>query len=228
MPKLILFDIDGTLIASGGAGVRAMSLALAELYGVEDGLKDVAVAGRMDTGIIREALTKHGIPSEPFPELVETFRNVYFRHLAHTLPEATGGRVLPGIRGMLAALQQRSDVRLSLATGNFRRGAELKLTYHGLWHFFDGGAFAEDCEQRTELITAAKRRLLDGSRGEESPVYVIGDTILDIEAARAGDAIAVAVATGLSDGVETLQAAGPDFVFPDFADWRAVLQTLGL
>ena len=225
MRKLLLFDIDGTLITSGGAGVRAMTLALADLYGVEDGLTDVAVAGRIDTGIIRGALAKHGIPSEPFDEIIARFHDAYCEHLARTLTEAEG-RVLPGVRELLTALQSRPDVRLSLATGNFRRGAELKLAYYDLWRFFDGGAFAEDCEERSGLVAAAKRNLLDG-HSDDSAVYVIGDTVHDIEAAQANNAIAVAVATGFSDA-DTLRAARPDFLFDDFSDWGAVIDTLGL
>lgn len=225
MLKLLLFDVDGTLILSGGAGIRAMNLAFAELFSVESGLADVEVAGRIDTAILRAALTKHDIVCETFPDMVEEFREVYCRHLARTLVEAKDGRVLPGVRELLSALRPKPDVRLSLATGNFRRGAELKLSYYGLWQFFDDGVFGEACEDRAELIAAAKRDLLAGDEG--GAVYVIGDTVHDIEAARANDAIAVAVASGFTSE-ETLRAAAPDFLFPDFSDWQGVLAALRL
>lgn len=227
MLKLLLFDVDGTLILTGGAGIRAMNIAFAELFGVEGGLADVEVAGRIDTAILRAALAKHGIAYDSFPEIVERFRDAYCRHLAHTLPEAETGRVLPGVVDLLTALRLRPNVRLSLATGNFRRGAELKLSYYGLWRFFDDGAFGEDSEERAMLIAAAKRHLLDEGAGEKSAVYVIGDTVHDIEAARANGAIAVAVASGFT-GEEALRAAKPDFLFPDFSDWRGALAALGL
>jgi len=226
MLKLLLFDVDGTLILTGGAGIRAMNLAFAELFGVESGLADVEVAGRIDTAILRAALTKHGITYESFSEIVERFRDAYCRHLAQTLVEAKDGRVLPGVRELLVALHSKPGVRLSLATGNFRRGAEIKLSYYGLWHFFDDGAFGEDTEARADLIGVAKRELVDEGQ-ESSGVYVFGDTVHDVEAAHANDAIAVAVATGFTSE-ETLRVAQPDFLFPDFSDWRGVLAALGL
>jgi phosphoglycolate phosphatase-like HAD superfamily hydrolase len=224
MLKLLLFDVDGTLVLTGGAGIRAMNLAFADLFGVESGLADVEVAGRIDTAILRAALTKHDIACEAFPDMVAEFREVYCRHLARTLVEAKDGRVLPGVRELLSALRSKPDVRLSLATGNFRRGAELKLSYYGLWQYFDGGVFGEACEDRAELIAVARRDLLPYG---DSAVYVIGDTVHDVEAARANDAIAVAVASGFTTE-ETLRAAAPDFLFPDFSDWRAVLTVLRL
>jgi phosphoglycolate phosphatase len=223
--KLLLFDVDGTLILTGGAGVRAMGLAFAELFDREDGLAGVEWAGRIDTAILRAALAKHNIDVEDFPEIVERFRDAYCRHLARTLIEAKDGRVLTGVRDLLAELGRKPDVHLSLATGNFRRGAELKLSYYGLWQFFDDGVFGEDCEDRADLIGLAKRRLL--AEGQESAFYVIGDTVHDVEAARANGAIAVAVASGFTSE-DTLRAANPSFLFPDFSDWRAVLTALGL
>ena len=225
--KLFLFDVDGTLILTGGAGIRALGLAFADLYGVEKGTEGVDVAGRIDAAIFRAALAKNGLPEVDFDAQLARFRDAYCRHLEHTLPEATGGRVLPGVRELLTALHGREDVRLSLTTGNFRRGAELKLSYYGLWQFFDDGAFAEDTEDRSELVAIAKRRLLDEQKGGQSVVYVVGDTAHDVAAARANGAVAVAVASGFS-GVEQLRATSPDFLFPDFSDWRGVLAALGI
>jgi phosphoglycolate phosphatase-like HAD superfamily hydrolase len=225
--KLFLFDVDGTLILTGGAGIRALALAFGELYGVEKGTEGVDVAGRIDTAIFRASLAKHGLPDDDFGAQVARFRDAYCGHLEHTLPEATGGRVLPGVRELLTALHGRDDVRLALATGNFRRGAELKLSYYGLWQFFDDGAFAEDSENRADLVAIARRRHLDEGQAGESVVYVVGDTAHDVEAARANGAVAVAVASGFS-GVEQLRASAPDFLFPDFTDWRGVLAALGI
>jgi phosphoglycolate phosphatase len=224
MLKLLLFDIDGTLVLTGGAGIRAMNLAFAELFGVESGLADVEVAGRIDMAILRAALAKHNIVCEAFPETVERFRDVYCRHLARTLVEAKDGRVLPGVRELLSAVRSKPDVLLSLATGNFRRGAELKLSYYGLWQYFDDGVFGDTHEDRAELIAVAKRNLLPDGRGA---VYVVGDTVHDIEAARANGAIAVAVASGFTSE-EALRAATPDFLFHDLSDWHGVLAKLGL
>ena len=203
-----------------------MYRAFAELFGLENGLDGVEFAGRSDAAIFRSALDKNGLPSDDFPDLVRRFRAVYNRHLAETLREATGGRVLPGVRELLTALQSRPDVRLGLATGNFREGAELKLNHFGLWHFFGGGAFGEDGEERAELVAAAISRMSDGVP-DRGAIYVIGDTVYDIEGAKANGAVAVAVNTG-GTTAERLRAAGPDILFPDLSDLRAVLVALGL
>jgi phosphoglycolate phosphatase len=225
MLKLLLFDVDGTLVLTGGAGIRAMNLAFDEMFRVEGGLADVEVAGRIDAAILRAALTNHDIACEAFPDKVEEFREVYCRHLARTLVEAKDGRVLPGVRDLLTSLHSKPDVRVSLATGNFRRGADLKLSYYGLWQYFDGGVFGEDCEDRAELVAIAKRELLPA--GEDAAAYVFGDTVHDIEAARANGATAVAVAAGFMSE-DVLRAASPDFLFRDFSDWRGVVDALGL
>ncbi len=228
MAKMFLFDVDGTLVRTDGAGVRAMRLAFAEMFGPETGLDGVEYAGRSDAAIFRSALEKNGLPSDDFPDLVGRFRAVYNRHLGVALREASGGRVLPGVRELLGALQPRAEVRLGLATGNFREGAELKLRHFGLWRFFEGGAFGEDGEERAKLVATAISRMSDSDGGSQGgAVYVIGDTVYDIEGARANGAIAVAVNTG-GTSVERLRAAGPDLLFPDLSDWRAVLAALGL
>jgi phosphoglycolate phosphatase len=224
MRKLLLFDVDGTLVLTGGAGIRAMNLAFTDVYGVESGLADVEVAGRIDVAILRTALAKHHLSSEAFAEQVERFRDAYCRRLARTLVEAESGRVLPGVRELLEALAKTPDVRLALATGNFRRGAEMKLSYYGIWRYFDGGVFGEACEERADLVAIAKRDFLSQDGGL---IFVFGDTVYDVEAARANDAVSVAVASGFTD-LETLQAASPDFLFPDLSDWQSVLRTLAI
>ncbi len=214
---------------SGGAGVRGMALAFEELFGIENGLEGVDLAGRMDAAIFRSALRKHGLPSDDFRDQLGRFRDAYCRHLAVTLPEATGGRVLPGVQELLTALQQKPDVRLGLATGNFRRTGEIKLSHFGLWHFFSGGGFGDDTEDRNEMVATAIRRVVeDGDCGpDDNTVYVLGDTIYDVQAARANGAVSVAVNTGFTTA-DQLRAAGPDLFFPDFSDWRAVLAALRL
>jgi len=215
MDKVLLFDIDGTLVLTGGAGVQAMFRAFSEIFGIADGLNGVEMAGRSDTAILRNALDKNAISTADFPDQVRRFRAVYRRHLADTLREVTGGHVLPG-------------VRLGLATGNFREGAELKLSHYGLWHFFSGGAFGEDSEERAPLVAAVIKRMGGDRDGQNSATfYVIGDTVYDVEAAKANGAVAVAVTTGRTPA-DRLRAAGADLLFPDLSDWRAVLAALGL
>lgn len=224
--KLLLFDVDGTLIRTGGAGRRAMDIAFSELFAVEGGLDGVEMAGRIDVAILRAALLKHGLPTRGFDEQVRRFRDAYCRHLRVTLREATG-TVLPGVRELLTALRGRPDVRLGLATGNFRSGAETKLAHYGLWHFFTGGAFGDEREERDRLVARAIENMRDGSRPDANVVYVIGDTVYDIRAAKANAAVAVAVATG-GTTAEELTAESPGFFFNDLSDWRGALAVLGL
>ncbi len=223
MTRIFLFDVDNTLLNSGGAGGRAMNLAFRDLFGIGDGFEGVEFSGRTDSSILRDGLRRHRLPDGDFPALLARFKASYVRHLARTLPEMHGS-LLPGVPALLRSLSNTEGVRLGLATGNFRRGAMMKLEYYGIRPFFRSGAFGDDCERRDELVALAIRRL--GSRpGGRNPVYVIGDTPIDVDAAKANGAVAVAVATGKSSA-EELARAGADAVLPDFRDVASVLGVL--
>ena len=202
-----------------------MNLAFRDLYGIENGLQEVEFAGRTDRAILRDALALHRLPKADFRALVGRFEEVYVRQLRRTLVEATGGRVLPGVHELLRALRSAPGTRLGLATGNFRRGAFMKLEHYQLRRFFADGGFGEDSEDRGEVVAAAIRRLNSAEPAPPGSVYVVGDTPIDIEAARANGARAVGVATGRSS-VEELSGAGADLVFADFADLTSVLGAL--
>lgn len=223
MAKIFLFDVDNTLLNSGGAGAKAMNLAFRELFGIEGGFQGIEFTGRSDSAIVHDALRLHGLPDGDFPAVLARFKAVYLRHLRRTLPQVSG-RVLPGVPALLRALTERQGVRVGLATGNLRRGAMMKLAYYGLRPFFRGGGFGEDSEVRSEVVALAIRRL-GGRPGGRNPVYVVGDTPLDVEAAKANRALAVAVATG-SSSAQDLTRAGADIVFPDFGDLASVLGVL--
>ncbi len=224
--KLILFDIDGTLLASGGAGERALRHAVHERFGVEDDLKSVEIAGRTDSGIARQVLQKYGVAVTP--ENIAAFLDHYLQHLARLIPITTG-RLLPGIVSLLDTLRARSDVALGLLTGNLLRGAEIKLTHYGVWHYFEFGAYADDHHDRNELGHFARQRALE-KRGTEIPserIYILGDTPHDITCARAIGAVAVAIATG-GYSRERLAACEPDILFDDLGDVPSVLKAMGL
>lgn len=225
--KTLIFDIDGTLILSGGAGMRALDRAFAELFGINEGFACIPMAGRIDPAILRSALDKHELPVDGFDALVPRFCDAYCRHLVGTLRESTTGHVLPGVSEILSALHSRDDIRLGLATGNWRRGAELKLRHYGLWDYFCDGGFGEDCEDRADLVSCAMQRLMRDGDAPESG-YVIGDTVFDVAAAKANGAIAIAVNTGVGTTYQELAAAKPHFLFADFSDWQSVIERLGL
>ena len=221
---LLLFDIDGTLITSGGAGERALRAGFLERFGIEDDLQNVEIAGRTDPGIARAMLRAHGLRDTP--ENITAFIDAYLAHLVAELPHA-GGRLLPGIPALLAALKPRPEVVLALLTGNVERGAEIKLTHFGVWHFFEFGAYADDHHDRNELGPFARRRAIEKHGGEFPPerIVILGDTPHDIACARAIGAKVIAIATGKFTRAE-LEAHRPDDVFDDLADLPAVLRAL--
>ena len=201
-----------------------MNLAFARLFGIDDGFAGIGFAGRTDTAIFRDAVGVHGLDGE-FPSLLARFQETYYSTLPRTLAEVQA-HVLPGVREVLAGIQAAPGAFLGLATGNFRESARLKLEPFGLCDFFLAGGYADDSEDRAELVAIAIERLAEASGGPgPREVYVIGDTPLDIAAAKANGARSVAVATGFFT-VDELTAAGAGLVFPDFSSWQAVLDAL--
>jgi len=224
LAKFFLFDVDKTLVDSGGAGGRAMNLAFAQLFGIDQGFAGIDFAGRTDTGIFREAVGVHRLDGH-FPALLARFQEAYCSILPSTLAEGQG-YVLPGVREVLAGLQAAPGAFLGLATGNFREATRLKLEHFGLYDFFRVGGYADDSEDRVELVAIAIERLAEASGGHgPREVYIVGDTPLDIAAAQANGARSVAVATGFFSA-DQLTAAGAGLVFPDFSSWQAVLDAL--
>ncbi len=222
--RLLLFDIDGTLITSGGAGEWALRDAMASRFGVEEDLKEIVLAGATDAKIAIALLEKHNL--EPSPANIAALLDEYIGHLESRIPRHNG-RVLPGMIELLEALAKRPEAVLGLLTGNVARGAEIKLAHYGVWHHFEFGAFADDHHDRNELGKFARTRALERHGVEFSPekIFVIGDTPRDIECGRAIGAKTVAIATG-HYSFDELAAHSPDFLFPDFSDTARVLECL--
>src|SRR5437763_16853502 len=208
--RLLLFDIDGTLIHSGGAGVEALKRALKERFKIEDDLKDIEIAGMTDSGIVISILKKHKIPTSA--ENVAAFLDSYVHFLSLELPRRKG-KLLPGVLELLKRLKTRKHLVLGLLTGNVSRGARLKLEHYGVWHFFEFGAFADDHHDRNELGRFACARAREKHRREfaASEIDVIGDTPRDIACGKALGARTVAVATGRWSRDE-LAKYQPDFL----------------
>ena len=225
MSHLFLFDIDLTLIRSSGAGSEAMNRTLAAMIGIDDAFAGVEFSGRTDRAIVREALRNHGrLPDEDdFEPFIREFESRYVPVLGGVLADR-GGTVLPGVRETLDAVSALPDVRVGVATGNFRRAAEVKLRHFDLDGYFTDGGYADDAEDRTELVRVAIERM-GGAAGGTYRVFVIGDTGHDIRAALENDAVAVAVATG-SHSAAALAAAGATHVFSDLTDPELMLRLL--
>jgi phosphoglycolate phosphatase-like HAD superfamily hydrolase len=226
--KLLLFDIDGTLISTGGAGGRAMARAFADVFGFSNGLGSISMAGRTDAWIVAQMAAEHGLEYDA--QRFRAFHDSYVRHLADEvlLPGPQKG-VLPGVRPLLDALLLRSEPYLALLTGNFKRGAQIKLEYFDLWHYFGAGAFGDDSHDRNGLLWSAMSNVeaAGGPHARPSEVVVIGDTPLDIAVAVAGGARSLGVATGNYDRDKLLES-GADAVLTDLSDVGGVMRALGL
>jgi len=223
--RLLLFDIDGTLIDSGGAGIQSLKDVLRQQFGVTDDLRGVEIAGKTDTGIVHQILRKQNIPVDD--ETTAAFLDLYVEFLAHELP-LRKGKLLPGVKELLPRLQARPQNVLALLTGNLRRGAELKLAHYGIWDFFEFGAFADDHHDRNELGPFAQRRArekhaIDFAAAE---IDVIGDTPHDIACGKAIGARTIAVTTGGFSRAQ-LAAHQPDRIVNDFSEIDAVMADLG-
>jgi phosphoglycolate phosphatase len=221
---LLLWDIDGTLIASGGAGMKALEAALHHVFGIDGSLADIDFAGRTDRWIIREVFRKFAISDteENFARYFEGYVSVLPSHLVN--PQA---RVLPGVRNALKAAAEHGNIAQGLLTGNMRRGAQVKLAHHGLWEHFPFGAFADDSERRNDLGPHAVRRALEHHRVEFAPanVWVIGDTPHDVACGKIIGARTLAVGTG-GYSVDALRTHSPTVVLEDLSDTTEVLRLL--
>lgn len=195
--KLVLFDIDGTLISSGRAGLRGMNRSFERLFGVSGALDEVPLAGRTDRAIVAEALTRAGQPSDE--HTIARLRDAYFEDLRAALSEplSAPGGVLPGVLALLDGLAHE-EVAVGLLTGNFATGAAIKLGHFGLWERFAFGAFGDHHADRRSLVQVAVDAAEEAGHGRFEPgrIVVIGDTPLDVDCAHAYGARAIAVATG--------------------------------
>jgi len=226
-PALILFDIDGTLLLSGRAGLRAMTRAFADTFGITNAFEGQSFGGRTDSYLVSTALRANGMPDTP--EQHERFRQIYIPLLAEEIEHPGSGHkgLMPGARELLEALGDHDHLHLALLTGNYREAAEVKLQHFELWDFFEWGAFSDDAADRNALVPIARRRAetydIPGEAIER--VIVIGDTPHDIECARVAGAKSIAVATG-GFTVEQLREFGADEVLPDLSDTQRVIELL--
>ncbi|HZZ56969.1 MAG TPA: haloacid dehalogenase-like hydrolase [Opitutaceae bacterium] len=226
MDLLLLWDIDGTLLSSGGAGMRALQAAFQKEFVPNGLLDDIEFGGRTDRWIMRRIFEKFGLEASEanFVRLTEAY--------LHNLPAAMASgpaHVLPGVRDLLMQASERPRVAQGLLTGNIKRGAAVKLGFHGLWETFHFGAFGDDSELRNELGPHALRRARERHGYEFPPgkVWIIGDTPHDIACARVIGANSLAVATG-GHTAEVLARSEPTALLPDLSQpdafWQALTQ----
>lgn len=206
MNHIFLFDVDWTLVWTGGAGVRALDRALLEIFGIPDGMRGVVCDGKTDPSIVREVLSARKLDS---PENIEKTLDRYVGHLPATVASAAEYRVLPGVLDTLNLLDERPDVLCGLATGNVEAGARAKLARADLNKYFPTGGFGSDSESRAELVRIGIERARDLLGDARARAVVFGDTPRDVQAAHDAGAVACGVATGNFDE-SALLAAGAD------------------
>lgn len=226
--KLVLFDIDGTILLTDGAGKRAIHRALIEVFG-STGPHDHAFGGKTDPQIVRELMRMEGHGDPHIDQHMPTLLDRYVAYLHEELEAGSAGvETMPGVVELLDALEPRDDVLLGLLTGNLAAGARAKLDAAGIaMERFRVGAYGSDHEARGELPAVAQRRARDelGIEVAGRDVVVIGDTPADIHCGRGIGARAIAVATG-TYSVEDLLAHDPAAVFEDLSDTVAVLNAI--
>lgn len=225
MQRLILFDVDQTLISTRGGDRKALNTAFSELHGIEEAFEGIGFGGRMDLSIMDQVYSHWGVKQGD--RRLEDFKSRYFELLEQVLKDWESGIVYPGIPDLLKALDSKAEVQLGLATGNFRESAFIKLQKYGLHGFFEEGGFGGDHPERPEVVAdaIAKCQTLSGQVYDRKDIFVIGDSISDVEAGRANGINSVAVATGHYD-TEKLRSLDPTFVFEDLSNTEVVLAAL--
>lgn len=226
MRRLVLFDIDGTLITDRGAARDAFADALTAVFGYDGDVTRYDFSGRTDPQIARMVLRDHGFSDETIDARVHQLWDVYLAGLGRNI---AAGRVdaLPGIRELVAALHEHEDVVLALLTGNIEPGARLKLGGAELNGYFPFGAFGSDSADRNQLPPVAVRRASDfcGRRFEGRDVVIIGDSIYDVRCGVPYDATTIAVASGKTPA-ETLRAENPRHLFASAEDLGAMIDAI--
>jgi len=231
MRRLVLWDIDGTLVRTAGAGRRAIERAFLELHGWASATEGVRMDGRTDPWICDEVFRARGLPASAFAAGRKAVLARYLEHLGGELAHVPEGQLfgpLPGIVAALEAIAAHGDARQGLLTGNIEPGARQKLERFDLWRFFPFGAYGDDASERPALLPVALERARAelGHRFEPGQAVVVGDTPRDIEVGRVHGARTIAVATGGGFKLDELRAHEPDHAFGDLADTRAFLEAV--
>lgn len=225
--RLLLFDIDGTLVSARGAGRRALKAALERVFGTAGPFEAYDLRGKTDPRIVFDLMEAAGLGRDVVKARLGDLFEAYARALVGEIGDGRGVVPMPGVTDLLRQLAATEGVLLGLLTGNIEEGARIKLEPPGLWPYFPVGAFGSDDADRRRLPSLATRRAqaFTGHGFRPEDVAVIGDTPHDIDCARAFGALAVAVATG-QYAREQLLAERPDLFFDDLADVDRVAEAL--
>lgn len=225
MKLYLLFDIDGTLVNTGGAGLHAMKTAAAECLGDERLLEGCSFAGKTDRSIIRDLIRRADIQSDTEQKTLAMYA-CYIKLLGENLASAESFFVYPHVASILQKCSGEPDLELALLTGNLEQGARLKLEHAALWHYFRWGVYGEVSEDRNDLSRKALNSITDRD-GPIDPrrIVVIGDTVSDIRCGQAIGATTIAYSAGF-EPAEKLRPANPDHITDDFRHIPAIIAQL--
>lgn len=217
--KLILFDIDGTLLYTGGSGRIAFEKAFEELFGVQDAWQDLIPDGKTDPMIIEEIVSR-SLRRPLGPEELEVLAVRYHQHFEFEIQNPPKFKVLSGVRELLSALSLREDVLLGIATGNFEQAAWAKLRKGEIDHFFRFGGFASDHGSRVELtrIGIERGRKMISADCQQPEIFLIGDTPHDVHVGKSLSVPTIAVATGRTSVQEFQEKYQPEYALEDLSD----------
>ncbi|MDX9713934.1 MAG: HAD hydrolase-like protein [Dissulfurispiraceae bacterium] len=222
--KLLLFDIDGTLVDCGGAGSRSLQASFAAMFGVNNAFDGISMAGKTDPQIIRESLTRHGIPHDG---LIPDLLKIYIANLQSEILQSDK-KMMPGVVQTLEAFAGRPNDYISgILTGNIEAGARIKLNAFKLNSYFRTGAYGSDHEERNNLLPFALERFkkIADLNISFKDCVIIGDTPRDVECAKLHGAHCIGVATGPYE-FSDLVSAGADHVFETLEDTESLLSAV--
>lgn len=225
--RLVLFDIDGTLLSASGAGRRALGRALLDVYGTTGPIDGYNFLGGTDPQIIRDLLGAAGLSADRIAAREAQLYAHYAELLEAEVGDGSGVRLYPGVAALVEVLAASERCLTGLLTGNIEAGARIKLRSTGLWPRFRLGAYGSDDRDRNRLpaVAACRAEALAGRAFRGADTVIIGDTPRDIRCARAFDAVAIAVATG-GHSLSDLTAHAPDHAFADLGDTDRVLAAI--
>lgn len=219
--KLILWDIDGTLMHCGADGTRALNEAFRKLYGVEDAFSKAGIGHAMDAVILDRIMESNRLDKKGLEKIKEEYIGV----LESILKQNPNKRILPGIMELLENIQKSENSYNALLTSNLRIGAETKLRSVGLNRFFHVGGFGDDHGEKWDAALKGIREAEEyyGVKFDKENIYIIGDSIYDIKCAKKINVISIGVATGWAE-YDMLEREGPDYLYRDLSDWKKLLQ----
>jgi len=224
-PRLLIFDIDGTLLLTGGTGKIAFERAFQELYGIEDSWGNVIPDGKTDQAIFGEIFERH-FHRPPGPNELRSIFTRYALHFELEIDITPGFQIMPGIPVLIDHLSTLNHVTLGIATGNIAEVSRFKLRRANLLTYFRFMGTASDSHDRPTLVRhAIDRGLIHSGPMDHTSIFVIGDAVADIKAAKKNGVQSIAVATG-STPKEELADHAPDYLLDDLSDPESLLQII--